>query len=231
MPEQLEISKFYIIHYKSFLHVKITPSWLHLHDTNYYKGVIVRHIYTMSDRTLKRGLTITKMQVLQHIDNQQFQSAMSTFKTGVKYFKTLVTNDISYYVYSDSWKAVHLHHFTFNLLSYRIPSTLNDLEFSFLFILQLHGNQRSGGSSIRQWYKWAVQMFSIRISIILLPQKCTRSVPYCMYGTDNIVLYRWMLTTSFFDKPVVGDEILSVSARWSICATFGFQFSPELVLD
>jgi hypothetical protein len=35
------------------------------------------------------------------------------FKAAIRYFKTLVTNDISYYVFSDQWKAVSfdfIHH-------------------------------------------------------------------------------------------------------------------------
>lgn len=84
------------------------------YDKIYYEAGIENHIRKMSENSLRKGLSITKMLVLNNITTPEFAKAMrGDFKAAIRYFKTLVTNDISYHVFSDQWKAVSfdfIHH-------------------------------------------------------------------------------------------------------------------------
>ncbi|KFY58306.1 hypothetical protein V496_06213 [Pseudogymnoascus sp. VKM F-4515 (FW-2607)] len=79
-----------------------------------YNSAIRAHTKKMSANVIKRCHDVTKIVVLATIDDAGFRAAIAKgHHSAVRFFKTLVTPDISYHVLSEQWKAVDfrfVHH-------------------------------------------------------------------------------------------------------------------------
>lgn len=65
------------------------------------------HVKRTTEETIRRAIDATKSVALMHIDSPKFRSEMTTsYHAGVRYLKTLITPDLIYYVFADSWKAI-----------------------------------------------------------------------------------------------------------------------------
>jgi hypothetical protein len=85
------------------------------YDTIFFENNLKNHVANISKKTLKKGFVLTKMLVFDTINTAEFQAAMrdANEKTHVYYFRSLVTNDHVYHLYSNQWKGVSfdfVHH-------------------------------------------------------------------------------------------------------------------------
>ncbi|KAL5350015.1 hypothetical protein ACLOAV_005051 [Pseudogymnoascus australis] len=79
-----------------------------------YNNAIRAHTKRMSANVITRCHDVTKIVVLATIDDAGFRAAIAkSHHSAVRFFKTLVTPDISYHILSEQWKAVDfrfVHH-------------------------------------------------------------------------------------------------------------------------
>ncbi|KFZ23338.1 hypothetical protein V502_02179 [Pseudogymnoascus sp. VKM F-4520 (FW-2644)] len=83
------------------------------HEKIAYINAIESHVKKMSSNVIKRCQDLTKMVVLTRIDNVDFQTAMKGHHSIIRYFKSMITADMSYFVLSEQWKAIDfqfVHH-------------------------------------------------------------------------------------------------------------------------
>ncbi|KFY86069.1 hypothetical protein V500_07891 [Pseudogymnoascus sp. VKM F-4518 (FW-2643)] len=67
-----------------------------------------RHVSNVTKKTLQRGRDVAKMLVLDNVDTKQFRDAMRATTDGARqlYIRSLVTEDIVYYIFSTQFESV-----------------------------------------------------------------------------------------------------------------------------